>query len=1260
VTQLPTTPDSLQDYHTSGTTTSNSLHHLLPLIYCEGKWQGELSAQLGYALAMTQNQAIVWRFVQRTMPVDYVKPITINLLHPSNNPRHPLPLGILMPTSSEPGLLVIMPTTGKITYWESLSSAANADASRQKQQNIHGAVQGLLSGEFVTKITEAEPRGFVLTMSTGRLAHLMVSDTQGKPLINAQFLRDNGASSGGVFGSLRNVFSTAGWKKDVAAVKASISYQRGQRYIIVATKKGTFQTWELNWNGTHALVNDVDAKDQLLQALAEAADGFHDDDEHSLEILDFTLLHVAGSGKAVAIAKQGGDCRLMVLTVFKGANSSRYALIGLSIANESMSVDVVHPINCYKSSLPVDTEFRPQLLIPETAQTAFVIFERTLVLVSLAEIDETPSSQLQMEAHTLPDPFQDAIDFCKTKPYRVVGCASEPYDQSHAQPSCVVLIYGFGAIRVSALPLKEGQSALERATVTAKTKIEQAVFFGSLQQDLLDFTPRPEIEFSSVEIESAALGISHSIMSSTSTYIPAIGPSMDQQLQRKSTALADLNKYLRKHYQYETGRLTKWKLLWNAEKMASATAIWRCYNLAVTNQQRGSDDKNLLTELIEAMSEDIKTENQPEHHETDGVRHWFIHDVWRLEHILPWAQNMVEILYKESIEDSCKMDVATQARFVNEAIDIQLAGLETAFKFREANAATYGLGDETMVDGVLQRGYDDLPQFWTSTNPIVERVKQLTDINRELINLEEDPDENGNEPSPELIFKLAADNPRQVQICCQTYIERFRWLKSRPDLVSRNAGEELMQAHFKVRKMLFVSLPDIGQPDKGIHLAEKYRDMEALVDIIDQEMASADSGETAQMYVERVYSYLTKFGTAWGDAYFKKHLNAGNAVAVLTDNVGFKKHLTRFLRSHPPYAKLSWINEVVSERNYLVSSDNLKLAEKQETSLWSKKIGLSMSKLSLMAATLQDQIIDTSTKSTIQGIDEKMAVLAMQEKLYKYMKPTVRYALDAEAEIELAMQKYGTRFVKDKPVLRKTLEQYLQEVLAMEALSSEGLIDVLTLIDDETLDIDEEGVMDVRFFSALKVLRLSNLEASDPGHKILLERSIWRRCMIQDNWVDVNRTELKDDTQVEVETGATSLFKTLREGYRTGFWDKSAPLPPSSLTEAGRTLESLKISSHYSNMPDTALQVLAQDLDVEAELLDQYIEKGRLDEWWQGVVEAAKAAARAEADEQGEEKLRKRNAAREFDHRLTKMDKEVFKKDGGTEVDGQGDVIMAL
>ena len=231
-----------------------------------GQWHGEIAPSLGYALAMTQSQAIVWRYAQGTMSAEQLKPLNIKLLHPSNNSRHPLPLGILVPTSAEPALLVVMPTSGKITYWESLTSAAIVDPNRQKQQSVQGVVSGMLSGEFITKIAEAEPRAFVLTLSTGRLVHLIVSDPQGKPSIKTQYLRDSGAQSGGVFGSLRGVFSNAGWRKDVAAVRSGSSWQRGQRYVVVATSKGSFQTWDLNWNGTHSLVNDVDAKDDLLHA----------------------------------------------------------------------------------------------------------------------------------------------------------------------------------------------------------------------------------------------------------------------------------------------------------------------------------------------------------------------------------------------------------------------------------------------------------------------------------------------------------------------------------------------------------------------------------------------------------------------------------------------------------------------------------------------------------------------------------------------------------------------------------------------------------------------------------------------------------------------------------------------------------------------------------------------------------------------------------------------------------------------------------
>ena len=1229
---------------------------------CTGKWHGDISPSLGYALAMTQSQAIVWRYAQGTMSAEQVKPLNIKLLHPSNISRHPLPLGILVPTSTEPALLVVMPMSGKISYWESLTSAASVDSNRQKQQSVQGAVSGMMSGEFVTKITEAEPHAFVLTLSTGRLVHLIVSDPQGKPSIKVQYLRDHGAQSGGVFGSLKGVFSNASWRKEVAAVRAGNSWQRGQRYVLVATSKGSFQTWDLSWNGTHSLVNDVDAKDDLLHALIEGAEFFRDDKEHVFELLDFTVLSCTGSDNQAAEMSKSGSCKLLTLTVLKGAESSRYALVGLTLAAGSVTIDVVHPITCYTSSLSAETQFQPQVLVPEPGQVAFIMFEKSVVLVSLLEVAETPSSQLQMEAHTLPDPFQDTLDFRSTKPYRIVGCASELNDRSHAQSSCVLMVYGFGLVRISALPMREGQSALDRATVTAKTKLEQAVFFSNLPQDLLDFSPRPEISFEQQEVEAAALSVSHSIMSSTSIYMPTISPSMEQQLQQRSTALADLNKHLRQHYP-PLSRLTRWKLLWNAEKMAAAKALWRCYNSIVSNQNRSSDDRSVLAELIESLHESLKTENQPEHHETDGVRHWFIHDVWRLEYIIPWAQNMVELMFENAVEDNKRIEPAIQARLVSEANDIQLSSLETAFQFREANIAAYGLKDEAMIDGVLLRGYEELPEIWTSTGNIVERVKTMTDISRELACLDEDDDANEGDPLPDLVLKLAADNPRQVQICCQTYIERFRWLQSRPEAEAKAAGEKLKQAYFTVRRALFKSLPDVGQPEKAIQLAQKYCDMEALADILEGEMLSAESDDAVRRLEERIYSYFVTFGTKWSNAFFKKHLDGGKAVGILNGNANFKTYLTQFLRHHPDYAKLGWIHEATSEQDYVAAAKDLKLAQKQETNLWSQKVSLSLSKLSLLAAVTKGQVKGKRVQETTQPIDEKLAVLAIQERLCNYVKPAIRNALDGDAEVDLALQKYGS-FVQGKSTLRHNLERHFRKMLALEALPPQDLIETLTLIGGAGAPPDKGGFMDSRFFYAFEVLRLASSEIADSGLKELQEKFIWRRCMIQDNWKSINRTEFKADAQAEVETSATALFKTLREGFKTGFWDKSAPLPPSKVLEAGTSIDALRASSTLANMPENALALLAQDLEKEDEELDKNMEEGRLEERWKGVVEAAKASAREEADSKGEEQLRNRNAQQDFIARMREKDQEAYPKEGGekdqTAIDEQGDVVMGM
>ena len=1253
------------------------------------RWHGQISTDTGYVVAITHSQATVWRYTQAHTVNDSTKPLLIHFPHPSSSPRNPLPLGLIVSTSAEPGFLVVMPASGHVTYWESLSSAAAIARHRQKQQGTHGSVFGMMSGEVICNVIEAEPHGFLLTFNTGRVAHMNISDPQGHPAISVEYLRGSADHAGGLFGSLKGVFSNAGWKRDVASVRAGTSWQRGQRYAVVATTKGAFQVWDLNWNGTNSIVYEVDAREDFIRSLQEGgaipsdqADHLVSETQGDFEVLDFTFLPQQSTGNELARSTQKGSCRLMVLTAFKGVDSSRYALVGLNLTNGALVVDVIHPISCYTDPVPEEPGFKPQVLIPENALIAFIVFERSIVLVSLVQIEDSPSSQLQIESHAFPDPFQDAIDFRKGKGYRVVGCAAELPDRSQKGSSCLVMVSNFGIIRVVALPVKEGQSAFDRAAVTAQTKIEQAVFYGNLPQNLLDFSGRREISFEEAEIEEAALAVSESIMKSTSPYIPALAASMEQQLQRRSTALADLMKHLKETNRPVT-RPVRWLLLWDAEKMAACHALWRWYNTAIAHKQK--DEQNLLYETVFMLHERYKTENDPTNYETDRVRHWFIHDAWRLEYLVPMAHVALEELYNYSVEIEETQDAATQARLLGEANDIQLSTLETAFEFRQKNAKLYGVEGEHMVDGVLRSGYEELPEIWTSTHHIVAKVRLLVDASREMAIKHDDVDED--EPMAKLIEKLIEDNPRLVQLCCQTHIERFRWLNSQPE--SKEEGWKIQKEHFEIRKVMFVKLSEIGLGRDGIRLAEKYREMGALADIIhyalEEEIQHStqpgvpdserqEASQITQLLRNQIYSYFGRFGRAWADAYFTKQINLGYSIEVLNDTESYKEHLTQFLRSHPEYAKLSWMSEVHSEHDYATAAKDLETAETQETSLWGKKITLSMGKLAILAAKSTKQANDESVDSLVHKTDQSIALLTAQEKLYNYIRPAFRNAIDSAAEIQLVVDQYCKRFVKDKPTLGKVLKHNMSRLIARKALEPLGLAETLTLMDEEGLYRDKHGFADSRFFTALKVMRIASTIEGERSRHSLEERIIWRRCMNLDDWEAINRTELKDDTQVEVETGSTALFKTLREWYKFGklatsyqpskfgsltrcrfeidLFRSTPPPSPSSLLAAGTTAESLQSSVSYSQISEDGLARLAKDFILEDEILQKNIKKGRLEIWWKGIADAAQKSLRDEGDRKGEEAQHWKSVEKGFWTDLNQKDSEVLK--GGLEEEEKG------
>ena len=964
---------------------------------------------------------------------------------------------------------------------------------------------------------------------------MTVSDRQGKSSINVSYLRSDGNQSVGLFEGLKNVFGSTGWKRDIAAVRAGFSAHRGHRQLVVATSKGVFQVWDLNWSGSQSLLCEVDGKADLLRSLVEGGDVFRDRQDHQFEVLDFIFSPIDLESKQRITHAGKADCQLWVLTALHGADSSRYNLLGLTLAGGSFTVNVVHPISCYRSPMSPDTQFKPQVLVPERGFAAFVVFEKSVVLVSLIEVEESPSSQLRTEAHIVPDPFQDSIEFNKTKTYKNVACAAESAG-STSTSSCLLMVHSFGVVRFSALPMQKDQSAVERATVTATTKIEQAVFFGDMPQDLLDFSGRPEISFSQDQIEAAAEDISRSILKGESKYIPREMPSMEAQLQRRAKALMDLIRHIRHRYGTLTlKRSTKWRLLWDAEKMAGALAMWRVGQVAANASKKDPSKANFLAEVIECCNERYKIQNDREGSEPDGVRHWFMNDIWRIELLLPYTELSVGQLLKEIVECEEEIDLATHSQWISDAADLQIAVLDTAYRFRELNVRLYGLAEEGMVDGILIKGYEGLEEPWTSTGVVALKVKELTQ--RAFKFLEEFED--AEEEDVEIVAKLKKVIPRQLQIFNSTQIEEFRWLKGHSDPHQVKIGKAYQEKYFKKRKDFFLELAVLGLGDDAIKLAEKYEDMEALVELMEIKRLAADetfAGEDTAARTLRlrecdqvVIAYFAKYGNHWADAYFIKHIANGSAGMVLEKSHLYQKALTSFLRRKPQYSKLRWINEVTAERNYALAAESLRQTQDRESKLWFKKIELSLGKLALMAATQQTQIKEEVAKKAINKTDLSIAILDIQEELYEYIRPMLSSAIDADAEADLAMEKY-TYIAEYQLCIHDSMKRNVSRLVAREVLPPEDLIDTLIFMDPEGYD-EYDDYINRRYFLALNVLRYLDLQRTDPARHRLIESAIWRRCYIQDDWEIRNHTENKDEEEVIRAMEATALFHTVKELY---------------------------------------------------------------------------------------------------------------------------------
>lgn len=1135
--------------------------------------------------------------------------------------------------TNEFGILAIAPSSGKMIFWENVDSAEARSHFAPRQQGVEGSIK-MYSGEVVTDLVDIEHAGYVVVLSSGRVAQLTLRDSQGRPNIATNVLNAPSSSSGSFF-SFKGLLGNA-FRKSIASVKARQSDSKGQMEVITATKNGIFQIWDLRWDRQHNFKSEIDVYAEVLAAI-HGGSAPESRGQHEAHILDFAILDHQKAEDTV---------RLLVLVALSGREAMEYSLLEVDLSNNAGAVSRAIPLrNIQQSQLP--KEPTGVLLLPSPGHTAFVQFPGALAVVSLAEPEESPDAQLLSDSGKPSLPFQDAVYFRTDRNLKFCGAVLETPVRKDKQSSATLFIQGFGAIQISAFASPDEDDSVERHRVTAKSKLEQATFFSINPDNILDFSIKSRYTFGQEEVENAAVEISTAILSSSYDHVEKVTSSMDEQIRKRATALRNLNAHLRAEYP-PVSFATKWHLLWNAEKLAAAQALWNTYQTRILDQQKRLEaypEPLHLPHMIKCLHEKYKTKIRPELGETDPVRQFFLKDINTLEVLLPWAWQVLRTFY---LNNESKERPAVLQR-LSEANDVILTAVETAFKFREDNFELYGLDPDSFHDGLLipDQGQDMLPQFWTSTHNMVTSIRSLVDVGR--IQAYESFDKGLQEG---LAMKIAEDNPRLIKIGCQTHIERFTWALAQTDEKKREMGRSLREEWNKnVRPEHIYSLVEIGQVTEGMNLAEHYRDMTTLVRLIwDETRYMEESKENAQSKMEqaecivklnrikeRIHRYFDKYGTAWAEAFYSKYITENRSGQLFYKQYLNQPALTKFLRSDRTRGRLTWINEVCGEKNYdLAHNALIEVATNQETNAWCKKVELSIAKLALLCKKQEktdangEPKADSKVDSRLARTVEELDCVKIQERVYNRLAPIISGALDDESAVQLLMNEFGQGYLASRSAHQQLLQQGFENLIHNRVVEPALLIDVLTLMTyDESIE-PTEITQNNEFAFALRVLVLSWNTMNRTTRTNLL-RLIWKRLCIRDDWNEINNTRDVSDAQLEEFLAHTSLgwtFKALLKMIGKSTWancitvrittnNLTAEKPANKVASPPQLNELLGAGCTNGELcvrfasEDLRNPIIADNLS-DDEILQTNIEKHRLDEWFVATLKAAKKYFEAE------------------------------------------------
>ncbi|OTA88016.1 hypothetical protein M434DRAFT_399224 [Hypoxylon sp. CO27-5] len=1209
---------------------------------------GSADSSTGYALSLSHTHAIVWPYATSAQSPES---FTFTLPYPSKHSTDPLPLGALVPSpaaSTEPGLVIVMSTSGKVTYWESIASATTLDFMQQQRNGIEGSITGMFSGETVIQIIHAESAaGFILAFSSGRMAYLSVRDAHGRPKISTQFLRTNlGPSTSGFFGSIRNALSHAANQGDIAAVRSERSSKQGECTVVAVTSKGRLHSWRVHRGGHHDLLTEVDARNDILGALQRVDEANARLPGESLKILDFCFVPKGLDQKHSEMTQllpsppSEDQQHLLLLASLSNKQTWRYTLVEVVLSTGGSSEDpvyigMVRPISAYSTSPDAHALAKPRLYLPRPNIIAFLVFDHAAVIASIARVPDSPDSQIFEDNHLLPASFEDVVDLRTDPTLEIVGSGiEEPKTQGFGagegkmprirpkNPALILLVRGAGTLRVAIADVERFASE-KPPEVTAKTKLEQAVFFGVREDNPLVFDIQHGLRFTDAEYGAAALELSQEILTSTGKQFSSLAARVDTNIKERMQYLEKIMSQI-KSLRVNLDRVTKWRLLWNAEKLHVANIIWHKHE-DFTHIRPVASKKSIVAEIVEFIRSEEKSEPNPAKGEVDELRHWFIRDVDRMEIFIAWAYEVIKH------NSRANLDQESLTRLIFEAAEIYNSAIREAFTFRSKNLDLYGLAGERLEHGILASDYAGLPTPWTCHPFIANNVKRQVELSTEWVKQHWTAETQGQNV---LINRTRELLPQMTEVYLTVVQELSRSFLASDDPKMIEDGEKYERIYKQDRHDKVVLLAQTENWEAGITIAENHESLPALAEILTREIDGLrhqlETPGLSPEHTERLESKMTakedqvrEYFETYGKDFafpFYEYLFTTFGVDALLEYDGDKKYKTMYLRTKPELAKVSWINDIIGEEDIDHAADTLlDLGLAREQQVWNKKIELSLGKLARMAESsrpsskasisIQDASVNGTTEDAqVEAIDKELAIIGVQDDLYNtQICPIISVALEGE-ELSLVQETFALKIPKKYKIISQIFDDALRRLLNHEALDPLTLIDLLTLI---TLPPETKEHMPDQFFQALRVA----YNGLNGAERVQAERLIWRRCFLREDWTQLNNTTLKNDNDIVEILGQTDLFQfycTLYANQQSGA-DKNEYRRLSPSEAAGVYTEHL--DRRFENMEKSYREKVLEAMRWEDNNLLKHIEKHRLEQWAKETRKYAEEAVDQQYDE---------------------------------------------